>query len=64
MFCIMTSILQPSRWNKVKMAFDGYRIKGVVTSELNGKPVQQVRTEPLIGTYVKIWLIYTGGHRT
>jgi hypothetical protein len=50
----MTLILQPNQWNKVEMVFDGYRLKGIVTSELNGKPVQQIRTEPLMGTSVKL----------
>lgn len=33
----------------MELAFDGYKLRGVVTSDVNGTPVKQMTMEPLMG---------------
>nr|XP_022304452.1 uncharacterized protein LOC111111646 isoform X11 [Crassostrea virginica] len=40
------------QWNKVELAFDGYKLRGVVTSDVNGTPVKQMTMEPLMGRLI------------
>ncbi|XP_052682281.1 uncharacterized protein LOC128162900 isoform X14 [Crassostrea angulata] len=41
-----------NQWNKVELTFDGYKLKGVVTSDINGTPVREVIVEPLMGRLI------------
>ncbi|XP_061179522.1 uncharacterized protein LOC133188156 [Saccostrea echinata] len=42
----------PNQWNKVELMFDGYRLRGVVTTDKNGVPVRQFAVEPLVGRLI------------
>lgn len=35
----------------MELTFDGYKLKGVVTSDINGTPVREVIVEPLMGKF-------------
>lgn len=41
-----------NQWNKVELTFDGYKLKGVVTSDINGTPVKEAIVEPLMGRLI------------